>query len=53
MPMPMIPHVPTSMRLRGWYMSTMLCVIRARSRLVDQDRVGIRLTASRTTLSAL
>ncbi len=41
MPMPMIPQVPTSRRLRGSYMSTML---RAKSRrvgaFVDHDRIG-------------
>jgi len=54
MPMPMMPQVPTSRRLRGSYMSTML---RAKSSVLAPSLTtmasGRALTASRMTLSAL
>ena len=54
MPMPMMPQVPTSRRLRGSYMSTML---RAKSSVLAPSLTtiasGRALTTSRITLSAL
>ena len=54
MPMPMTPHVPTSSRLRGLYMSTMLRVkSSAFAPSLTRMASGFALTMSRTTLSAL
>ena len=54
MPMPMTPHVPTSRRLRGLYMSTMLRVkSSAFAPSLTRMASGFALTMSRTTLSAL
>ena len=54
MPTPMIPHVPTSIRLRGLYMSTMLRVkSSAFAPSFTSTASGFALTMSRTTLSAL
>ena len=54
MPMPMMPQVPTSRRLRGLYMSTMLRVkSSALAPSLTSIASGFALTMSRTTLSAL
>ncbi len=54
MPMPMTPHVPTSSRLRGLYMSTMLRVkSSAFAPSLTRMASGFALTMSRTTFSAL
>ena len=54
MPMPITPHVPTSTRLRGLYMSTMLRVkSSALAPSLTSINSGFALTMSRTTLSAL
>ena len=54
MPMPMMPQVPTSRRLRGLYMSTMLRVkSSALAPSLTRIASGFALTMSRTTLSAL
>ena len=54
MPMPITPHVPTSTRLRGLYMSTMLRVkSSALAPSLTSIASGFALTMSRTTLSAL
>src|SRR5438477_13150083 len=54
MPTPMMPQVPTSMRFRGLYMST---ILRAKSRALAPSLTniasGLALTRSRTTASAL
>src|SRR5436190_15972349 len=54
MPTPMMPHVPTSIRFLGWYMST---IERVKSRALAPSFTsiasGFALTMSRTTLSAL
>src|SRR5258707_602134 len=54
MPMPMMPQVPTSRRLRGLYMSTMLRVkSSALAPSLTRHGSGFALTMSRTTASAL
>src|SRR5437868_14150507 len=54
MPMPMMPHVPTSMRFLGLYMSTMLRVkSSALAPSLTSMASGFALTMSRTTASAL
>ena len=54
MPMPMMPQVPTSRRLRGLYMSTMLRVkSSALAPSLTRIASGLALTMSRTTFSAL
>src|ERR1700680_1992018 len=54
MPMPMMPQVPTSRRLRGLYMSTMLRVkSSALAPSLTRMASGFALTMSRTTFSAL
>ena len=54
MPTPMMPQVPTSMRLRGLYMSTMLRVkSSALAPSLTSIASGFALTMSRTTFSAL
>src|SRR5262245_193446 len=54
MPTPMMPQVPTSMRLRGLYMSTMERVkSSALAPSLTSIASGLALTMSRTTLSAL
>ncbi len=54
MPMPMTPQVPTSSRLRGLYMSTMLRVkSSAFAPSLTSMASGFALTMSRTTESAL
>ena len=54
MPMPITPQVPTSRRLRGLYMSTMLRVkSSALAPSLTRIASGFALTMSRTTLSAL
>ncbi len=54
MPMPMMPHVPTSMRLRGLYMST---IERVKSSALAPSFTsiasGLALMISRTTFNAL
>src|SRR6266550_3549366 len=53
-PMPMTPQVPTSSRLRGLYMSTMLRVkSSAFAPSLTRIASGFALTMSRTTFSAL
>src|SRR6202521_2887416 len=54
MPMPMMPQVPTSRRLRGLYMSTMLRVkSSALAPSLTRMASGLALMMSRTTFSAL
>src|SRR6266446_1363328 len=54
MPMPITPQVPTSRRLRGLYMSTMLRVkSSALAPSLTSIASGLALTMSRTTFSAL
>src|SRR3954463_9241867 len=54
MPTPMMPHVPTSIRLRGWYMSTIERVkSSALAPSLTRMASGLALMMSRTTLSAL
>src|SRR6267143_1268252 len=54
MPTPMMPQVPTSRRLRGLYMSTMLRVkSSALAPSLTRHASGLALTMSRTTFSAL
>ena len=54
MPMPITPQVPTSRRLRGLYMSTMLRVkSSALAPSLTRIASGLALTMSRTTFSAL
>src|SRR5437879_12868407 len=54
MPIPITPQVPTSRRLRGLYMSTMLRVkSSALAPSLTRHASGLALTMSRTTASAL